>query len=233
MLEFQNRQIQLPDGAPVIVSRILGSIDGSTVMPFEDKLLGFLDQGVTHLILVFSQVDYINSTGMGILVKVADKFQEVGGDVCLINVPDKLVALFNMLGLLSLIKLYKSESEALERFQKQRTSSDLPSSNALADMQAKPPVIETAPTKHREPHRDPVKPKKPAPSPKPIRSAQKPATTAQKAPTATTPKRPVVIRCKQCMSKISLGTRPRAGTYKCPRCMAVFKLFKTGKIKYL
>ncbi len=232
MLEFQNRQIQLPDGAPVIVSRILGSIDGSTVMPFEDKLLGFLDQGVTHLILVFSQVDYINSTGMGILVKVADKFQEVGGDICLINVPDKLVALFNMLGLLSLIKLYKSESEALERFQKQRTSSDLPSSNALANMQAKPPLIETPPTKHREPHRDSIKSKKPA-SPKPMRSDSNPSTATAKKPATPAPKRPVVIRCKQCMSKISLGTRPRAGTYKCPRCMAVFKLFKTGKIKYL
>jgi anti-sigma B factor antagonist len=104
MIEFQNRQVKLLDGSPVNICLIKGSIDGSTLFEFEEKLLGFLDHGVRHLIIVFSQVHYINSTGMGVLVKLADKFQEVGGDFNLVDVPDKMVALFNMLGLLSLIK---------------------------------------------------------------------------------------------------------------------------------
>ena len=206
MIQFQNRQIQLPDGTPVIVSRILGSIDGSTVRQFEEKLLGFLDQGVQHLIIVFSQVNYINSTGMGVLVKIADKFQESGGDISLVDVPDKLIALFNMLGLLSLIKLSKSEEEAVQTFYKNRSQSSVN-----------------------------VAPPKPVVSPpvsQPRRTVSKPAPPKAAAPKAKPKRKTYIIRCQSCGSKINLGARPKVGTYRCPRCMVVFKLQKNGKIHF-
>ena len=122
MIDFQNNQIKLPDGSGVIVCRIKGSIDGSTLVQFEEKLLGFLEEGIKYLILVFSEVKYINSTGMGVLVKLADRFQEVGGEVNLVDVPEKLIALFNMLGLLALIKVSESEESAIKYFQGHRLS---------------------------------------------------------------------------------------------------------------
>lgn len=215
MIQFQNRQIQLPDGAPVVVSRIVGSIDGSTVREFEEKLLGFLDQGVQHLIIVFSQVNYINSTGMGVLVKIADRFQESGGDISLVDVPDKLIALFNMLGLLSLIKLSKSEEEALETFYKNRSQVG----QKATPTSTIPPVV-----------------KKPEPQQKPRgtiarRSAPAVKKTAPKAK-GNVKRKNYVIRCQSCRSKINLGSRPKVGTYKCPRCMIIFKLLKSGKIHF-
>lgn len=117
MIEFQHRQIQISDSSTLVICRIKGSIDGSTVLEFEEKLLGFLNQGLKRLILVFSQVQYINSTGMGILVKVADKSKAEHGDFCLVEVPERIINLFNVLGLLKLIKLFKTEDEALRYFQ--------------------------------------------------------------------------------------------------------------------
>ncbi len=117
MIEFQYREIKLPDGSGVIICRIKGSIDGSTVYTFEEKLSGFLDQGVHNLILVFSQVQYINSTGMGVLVKLADKSRSQQGDFCLVEVQDRIVSLFNVLGLMKFIKLFKTEEEAIRHFQ--------------------------------------------------------------------------------------------------------------------
>ena len=221
MIQFQNRQIQLPDGAPVIVSRILGSIDGSTVRQFEEKLLGFLGQGVQHLIIVFSQVNYINSTGMGVLVKIADKFQESGGDISLVDVPDKLIALFNMLGLLSLIKLSKSEDEAVQTFYKNRSQgagggvSAAPQAN-IAPKPQEPPA-------HHQPRRTVSKPSAPK------SSAVK---TRARSSSSSTKRKTYIIRCQSCSSKINLGARPKVGTYRCPRCMVVFKLQKNGKIHF-
>ena len=210
MIQFQNRQIQLPDGAPVVVSRIVGSIDGSTVREFEEKLLGFLDQGVQHLIIVFSQVNYINSTGMGVLVKIADKFQESGGDISLVDVPDKLIALFNMLGLLSLIKLSKSEQDAINTFVQNR-------SQAAESGRPKPQPVKAPPK--------PPSAKKPAPAPAPT---QRSAATQQ----SNAKRKNYIIRCQSCRSKINLGSRPKVGTYRCPRCMVIFKLLKSGKIHF-
>ncbi|WP_372368461.1 anti-sigma factor antagonist [Candidatus Uabimicrobium sp. HlEnr_7] len=215
MIQFQNRQIQLPDGAPVIVSRILGSIDGSTVRQFEEKLLGFLGQGVQHLIIVFSQVNYINSTGMGVLVKIADKFQESGGDISLIDVPDKLIALFNMLGLLSLIKLSKSEEEAVQTFYKNRSQGS--GSAQQASVQPKP----VAP-----------KPQPAVSQPRRTVSRSAPPKQAATKPRSGAKRKTYIIRCQSCSSKINLGARPKVGTYRCPRCMVVFKLQKNGKIHF-
>ena len=111
-LLFQSKQEKLPDGSPIIITKILGAIDGTTVRQFEDKLIGFFNQGVKNLVLIFSDVKYINSTGMGLLVKLADKFQEGGGDIKLVGVPEKVIALFDMLGLLSLFKIYDTEEDA-------------------------------------------------------------------------------------------------------------------------
>ena len=61
MIEFQNRHIKLPDGSPVVVCRIKGSIDGATLVEFEEKLLGFLNQGVKLLFLILSTVIQKNS----------------------------------------------------------------------------------------------------------------------------------------------------------------------------
>jgi DNA-directed RNA polymerase subunit RPC12/RpoP len=62
-------------------------------------------------------------------------------------------------------------------------------------------------------------------------SQQKQVATTTQEP-STKPK-VYVIMCKKCGSKISLGNQLRAGNYKCPRCMAAFKLSQAGKIEFL
>ena len=233
MIEFQNRHIKLPDGSPVIVCRIKGSIDGATLQQFEEKLLGFLQQGVKHLIVVFSQVRYINSTGMGVLVKLADKFQESGGAINLVDVPDKMVALFNMLGLLALINLSKSEEEALTNFQKGINSAQ------------KKSILPPAKSKLIAPARTPATSavgSRPAPmssrntgvdtSAMPGKGTAVAMTPAAVATRQRQPKKIYVITCKKCSAKISLGTDLKAGTYKCPRCTSKFKILNNGKIEY-
>ena len=240
MIEFQNRQVKLQDGTPVIICRISGSIDGSTCFQFEKNLLGFLDEGFRYLIIVFSQVDYINSTGMGILVKLADKFKEVGGAFSLVDVPEKLIALFNMLGLLTLIKLGKTEEDALEKFQKQGVTVTnkktvkpirdkiFDDNNTLKNRSNKSPLNKAIRNAMRASTKPQTKSeeKKSKPNSKPKTEPQ-PSGSNQKHKN----KKIYVMTCRRCKRKISLGTKIKQGTYKCPRCMAMFQILATGKIK--
>ena len=61
----------------------------------------------SELTLDYSK-NFLNSKTRKLLVKLADKFQEGGGDIKLVGVPEKVIALFDMLGLLSLFKIYEN-----------------------------------------------------------------------------------------------------------------------------
>ena len=166
-LLFQSKQEKLHDGSPIIITKILGAIDGTTVRQFEDKLIGFFNQGVKNLILVFSEVKYINSTGMGLLVKLADKFQEGGGDIKLVGVPEKVIALFDMLGLLSLFKIYETDKDAIQSITAESMSSPAPGNTAAAPPPPPPPPVAQSRPSAPAPPPPPPAPAPPAMSPPP------------------------------------------------------------------
>ncbi|WP_372368882.1 STAS domain-containing protein [Candidatus Uabimicrobium sp. HlEnr_7] len=164
-LLFQSKQEKLPDGSPIIITKILGAIDGTTVRQFEDKLIGFFNQGVKNLILVFSEVKYINSTGMGLLVKLADKFQEGGGDIKLVGVPEKVIALFDMLGLLSLFKIYETDKDAIQSITAESMSSPMAGNPQAAAPPPPPPPPPLAQPSPPPPPAPPVSRQAPTPPP--------------------------------------------------------------------
>ena len=59
---------------------------------------------------------YINSTGLGTIVKCVDNFRENDGDIKLVGVPTKVIALFEMLGLLALFETHETIEEAVASF---------------------------------------------------------------------------------------------------------------------
>jgi anti-anti-sigma factor len=124
-LLFQSKQDKISDGSCLIITKILGAIDGTTVRQFEDKLAEFFNQGAKNLILIFSDLRYINSTGMGLLVKHGDRFQEGGGNIKLVGLTDKVKESFDTLGLLNLFKIYHTEEDAVNSFEGELLKSDI------------------------------------------------------------------------------------------------------------
>ena len=145
VLNFKSEKKTLPDSSFLFCCKIIGAIDGRTVYDFEQKIRSFFDQGAKHLVLNFAQVTYINSTGMGLLVKLSDIFQSSGGNIRLVSVPEKVIALFDMLGLLSLFKIYDSEQDAVTELthgilQKKNTSQQPKVPTKSTNVRSKTPV---------------------------------------------------------------------------------------------
>ncbi|MEK7465806.1 MAG: anti-sigma factor antagonist [Planctomycetota bacterium] len=111
-LQVNSRPLNLPDGANGVIAKLAGSIDASTVPQFEEQIEKFLKEGVKYLLLDCAEIAYINSTGMGLIIKLVDKYRGKDGDMKLISVPAKVVTLFKMLGLEALVDLYPNEAAA-------------------------------------------------------------------------------------------------------------------------
>ena len=105
VLNFDIKTVTLPNGEEAKAVFLTGSIDASTNQAFEGRLSDILSSGTHNVLLVLTNVKYINSTGLGTIVKCVDTFRESGGDIKLVGVPTKVIALFEMLGLLALFEL--------------------------------------------------------------------------------------------------------------------------------
>lgn len=115
-LQMQAKQKKSPEGALVSMVNLVGVLDESTVVKFEETMMTLLGRGLKNVILNCKELEYINSSGMGLLVNMADRFNEKGGGVKLLSVPAKMAALFEMLGLHDLFQSYGMEEEAVTSF---------------------------------------------------------------------------------------------------------------------
>ncbi|MHC4663677.1 MAG: anti-sigma factor antagonist [Planctomycetota bacterium] len=112
-LELDITETAINETEKAVITRIIGAVDGTTNTEFESKLAGILKSGVKYLILNLSGVTYINSSGMGALIKFTDSYRSIGGEIALVSIPKKVVALFDMLGLISIFRIFDIDERAL------------------------------------------------------------------------------------------------------------------------
>ncbi len=65
-------------------------------------------------LLRLANVNYINSSGMGLFIKYSDRYRAAGGEICFSEVSTKVLALFRMMGLLSVLRVFSGEAQAVE-----------------------------------------------------------------------------------------------------------------------
>jgi len=140
VLNFDIKTVSLPSGEEAKAVFLTGSIDASTNQIFEGRLTDILSAGTRNCMLVLTNVKYINSTGLGTIVKCVDTFREKGGDIKLVGVPTKVIALFEMLGLLALFETHDTIESAVAGFGKAKKDKDKAQASVKFPLQFKHPI---------------------------------------------------------------------------------------------
>jgi len=178
-----------------------------------DKLV---ERGVKNLILDCTNVKYINSTGLGTLLKYADTFESIGGHIAFCRVPSKVMLVMEMLGFNALFNIVTDEATALRSF---------------AGKIAPPPSVSVKTSHAPLPNPMPAHSHAYAPAPSPAFSAQAhsnaPAQVQAQAPASNN--FPVQTPCARCRVTLEI---PAAGKFKCPRCSAVLAVEPTGRVRF-
>ncbi|MHC5038856.1 MAG: ATP-binding protein [Planctomycetota bacterium] len=119
----------------VIVVELSGFVNASTARFFEEILDGLIEKGATKVVLDFYHVNYMNSTGIGILFNYSESFREKGGGLIVVRVPQEVGVTMQLLGITDVVPCLKSREEAIETLAK--AGAPQPASEA-ATVSAKP-----------------------------------------------------------------------------------------------
>ena len=104
--------------AGVCIISIAGSVDSMSsgeVGKFFDEQIA---KGDMRLVLDLSQVDYMSSSGLRVLVSTLKIVRQQKGDIHLAGLKDNIQQLLDLAGFTSIFKIYPTFEEAVSAFEK-------------------------------------------------------------------------------------------------------------------
>jgi anti-sigma B factor antagonist len=107
---------QEPRGLVQLI-RLGGSLDMYSFPRLEGQLLALFQEGRYYVVLDCHELDYIGSAGLGALIGFAKQAREHGGDVRLLNVPDRIYKIIELLGFTKVLRVHNTEEEAVASFE--------------------------------------------------------------------------------------------------------------------
>lgn len=87
---------------------------GDTVLP--NVINDLLEEGVKKILLNLSDMDYIDSNGLGELVQSLKTSKRYGASLRLLKPQDRVTKTLRLTNLLPMFSVYESESDALSAF---------------------------------------------------------------------------------------------------------------------
>ncbi|MBI1810058.1 MAG: STAS domain-containing protein [Gemmatimonadetes bacterium] len=106
----------LTQSGDVSIVEVEGQLIVSNRQELKQKVLDALEKGARKVLVDFGRTSYIDSSGLGVLVSLAKKRRELGGDLRLANLDDDLQTLFELTKLDTLFQISESRERALESF---------------------------------------------------------------------------------------------------------------------
>lgn len=100
----------------VLIVRVEGELDMHVADEFRKLVDDAIDSyGVKNVILNLQEVSFIDSSGLGVILGRYKRISHGGGQLAATNVQPQVTKIFELSGLLTIIKLYESENQALAR----------------------------------------------------------------------------------------------------------------------
>ena len=101
----------------VTVLNLDGSLmGGPEAVSLNEKINRLLDEKSLKVVLNLAQVERVNSSGLGILIKVLTTFKRNGGELKLAHVNPKIENLLIMTKLNTIFESYETEESAVNSF---------------------------------------------------------------------------------------------------------------------
>lgn len=97
----------------VLVLSVSGRLDSTTAPDFEQGLLGHLDRSQSRMVLDCTDLEYISSAGLRVILMGAKKAKLAGGQLVLCGLRESIREVLAISGFLTILSVRESRAEAL------------------------------------------------------------------------------------------------------------------------
>jgi anti-sigma B factor antagonist len=99
MSEQMQLRTEVVDIAGWTVVSVFGEVDVATAPELKERLTGLVNEGRVKLVLDLSVVDFLDSTGLGMIVSALKRARTHGGDLSIVCTESRITRLFEITGL--------------------------------------------------------------------------------------------------------------------------------------
>jgi anti-sigma B factor antagonist len=99
------------DGVAVLA--VHGEVDVSTAPQLRQRLVEMATSGSDHAVVDLDGVDFLDSTGLGVLVSGLKRFRTIGGDLSLVCTHHRILKVFEITGLTKVFGIHETVPAAV------------------------------------------------------------------------------------------------------------------------
>ena len=114
------------------VLRLSGELDLNSVPDVRRSIRALIDEGLVNFIINLTDLDFIDSSGLGVLVGGLARVREKQGEIKITCANKRILRIFEMTRLTQLFELYPTEEEAARSFRIGTVPPSPPSSEEAA-----------------------------------------------------------------------------------------------------
>jgi anti-sigma B factor antagonist len=96
------------------VVTVASEIDVAMANQLREGLLNVLEQGVHHTVIDITKVDFLDSTGLGVLVGVQHRLSTPDGTMTFVGASERIMELFRVTRLSTIFPVYATADQALQ-----------------------------------------------------------------------------------------------------------------------
>lgn len=112
-------KVEYLDKDSAVIIRVKGNLmGGPETFSVHEKVKELLKENKTRFVIDLSDVEWINSTGIGMLMGCLTSIKTAGGELKLSGIGEKVKNLFIITKLITLFDTYDSVDEAVKAFSK-------------------------------------------------------------------------------------------------------------------
>jgi anti-sigma B factor antagonist len=100
---------------PFTVLAVKGEIDVYSAPRLRERLVELVSEGHRQIVVDLEAVDFLDSTGLGVLVGGLKRLRSHGGDLSLVCTQPRILKVFEITGLTTVFSIATSVDEATER----------------------------------------------------------------------------------------------------------------------
>ena len=113
--DHMNLDLETSTQGNTSIVTLRGEIDVYTAPRLRQALIDLVSQGATDIVVDMDKVDFLDSTGLGVLVGGLKRVKSNDGDLKLVVTQDRIMKIFDITGLSKVFPIHGSLDDALQQ----------------------------------------------------------------------------------------------------------------------